>query len=409
MSGLVGTVTVQGVQWQRLDMRPSFEVGAFEAVLDLELFLDEEGRFRDMGWDFSTRRKGLESVLRKIHYVRYGKPNHPDHSFYFRAGALDDVTLGQGMIMRRYRNTQDAPGTKKIGLDVQVREVGSGRVTVRGMLGSLLDLDGGGPVAGGRVSLRPPGLPEIGATVVVDTDQWSGLPDSLRLNRSRDMYGMYGVDVSYPLVQKALTSVRMYGGVSRTMMSTKSGTGISGPGVLATLGGLTVQGEYRWVRGHFRPGHFDALYEGQRATVYSIADSVKTREMLIPDVSMQGIFTDVRLSLGMLVDAEASYQHLSGKGTSDRRLEGRAALKPAFLKFFPKVTAAEAYYENRRLGPDSAGFFEVSQDMRFGYRLGLSPVARLSIVMDVEFTYVPDNTGGVERQRRLNLQSIIGL
>ena len=37
LSGLLGTVTVDGSQWQRLDLRPKFGGGGLEAVLDLEL------------------------------------------------------------------------------------------------------------------------------------------------------------------------------------------------------------------------------------------------------------------------------------------------------------------------------------------------------------------------------------
>ena len=97
MSGLLGTVTVNNEQWQRLDMQPRFQIGAFEAMFDLELFLDNEGRLRDRGWDFTSRRKGLESVLRKIHYMKYGDPYNRDRRLYVRMGTLESVTLGSGL------------------------------------------------------------------------------------------------------------------------------------------------------------------------------------------------------------------------------------------------------------------------------------------------------------------------
>ena len=62
LSGMIGTVTVDNLQWQRLDLRPRLKIGPFEAAFDVELFLDEGGRIRDKGWDFSTRRSGLESA-----------------------------------------------------------------------------------------------------------------------------------------------------------------------------------------------------------------------------------------------------------------------------------------------------------------------------------------------------------
>ena len=144
MSGLLGTITVDGAQWQRLDLQPQVRFGAFEAILDLELFLDAEGRFRNLGWDFSGKRKGLESLFRKIHTVRYGNLRDTNRRLYLSLGDLKSVTLGQGMIMRRYRNTMDAPGEKRTGLDLQIRGLGGGRVKVRGVINSLMDLRGGG-------------------------------------------------------------------------------------------------------------------------------------------------------------------------------------------------------------------------------------------------------------------------
>ncbi|HCR19519.1 MAG TPA: hypothetical protein DIU35_18735 [Candidatus Latescibacteria bacterium] len=409
LSGLLGTVTVDGSQWQRLDLRPKFGGGGLEAVLDLELFLDDEGRFRNLGWDFSTRRKGLESVLRKIHYVRYGEPNDPKRRIYLRIGSLESVTLGQGMIMRRYRNTMDSPALKKTGLDFELRELGYGRLSIRGVINNFLDLDSGGPVVGGRVTFRPGSGMEIGVTAVVDTDQLSGLPDSVRAGMKEKDYGLFGVDVSYPLLRGPIAHMSIYGGISRTMLSDESGMGLSGPGILLRTGGLTVQAEYRWVEGHFSPGHFDALYEFNRATLSAGRDTIVTREETLENLTLQGVFGNVRLSLGPLLEAEGSYQHLSGKGNDDRRLGGRAYLKPALLRQLPQIEMAEAYYENRRRGSGGVNFFDASPDTRFGYKLGLNPVPKLSIILDVEFSYLPDGAGAFMRRRSFNLQSIISL
>ena len=110
LEGLVGAVSVEDRVWQRIDLRPRLRYGALEASFDLELFIDGEGKIRDRGWDFSSRRRGLESVLRKIHYIRYGLPEDPARKAYFKVGALDRLTLGNGLIVRDYRNTFGHPG-----------------------------------------------------------------------------------------------------------------------------------------------------------------------------------------------------------------------------------------------------------------------------------------------------------
>jgi hypothetical protein len=407
-SALLGTVTVGEAQWQRLDLQPRFRSGKLEAVFDLELFMDQEGRFRDLGWDFSSRRKGLESLFRKIHTIRYGRVEDPQDRVYVKIGDLSSVTLGQGLIMRDYRNTLGAPGEKRTGLDLQIRGLAGGRLTIRGVVNHLLDLDGGGPVGGGRVQVAPPGPLTVGATVVVDTDQLSGLPDSLRADLDKDPYGAFGVDVSYPLVDGPRARVRLYGEASRALQGPGSGTGLSGPGLQVTLGGLSFQGEYRWIRGHFSPAYFDALYELRRAAV-DTAGAIVTGEAAVTDMTLRGIFGDLRLSMGPLLQAGASYQHLTGRVARDRRLEARASLGSAMLKAIPRVSLVEAYYENHRREDGDRGFFEASPSMRYGYRFGFEPVGKVSVIWEVEFTYQPDGIGGFERRRLLNLQSLINL
>lgn len=404
---LLGTVTVRGIQWQRLDLQPHIRRGRLEAAFDVELFLDEDGRVRDLGWDFSSRRRGLESLLRKIHYIRFGRAQDPSQRLYFRLGDLEDVTLGQGAIVRHYRNDLFAPGLKKTGLDVQVRGLGGGLATFRGVVSSLLDLDGGGPVVGGRLGLHPRPVLEFGTTVVVDVDQLSALPDSLTAGRGRDAYGLAGLDVVLRLHTAALSRLAVFGGVSRTL-SGGSGFALHGPGVLAGLGGLVAQLEYRWLDGRIRPGHFGALYDLNRAVYHAATDSIVTRQATLSDARMQGVFGDLRLSLGPILFGEASYQHLTGGQARDRRLEARIGLRKGLLDRMPRVELAEAYYQNRKLDAGS-GFFDPTSDTRYGYRLGFSPIPRLTVYSEVAFTYAPDAAGGYRRQRLLNLQSVIGL
>lgn len=403
-AGLLGTVTVDQSQWQRLDLQPNLRIGAFEMVLDLELFLDETGEIRDRGWDFSTRRKGFESVLRKIHYVSYGRPNDPDRRVYIRLGALESVTLGSGLLMRNYRNTLDAPSIKRTGLDVQFQRAMAGRVSIRMMVSDLLGLYGGGPIVAGRMVFHPADQWDIGATMVMDADQLNALPDSVRAEYPRDAYGAVSVDVNYPLMLRRGMQVTLYGAIARGL-SSDSGVGLSVPGIRIQAGGLGVQGEYRWVTGRFQPGHFDALYDLNRVVVDPATGAVLTREAALDDVSMHGVFVDVVLPLGRLLRAGGAYQMLRGGGGDAQILEGRMALSEEALARLPRVDMAEAYYEKRLNRSDLGALFDGTPDVRFGYRLGIVPLSQVTIVWEVEFTYAPDGLGGFRRRRTLNLQS----
>jgi len=169
-----GTVTMGGQQMYRIHLRPDVPLGKFGVGLDLELFVDSEGNLSREGWRFGTADAAFESIQRKIAYVRYGRPREP---VYIKVGALDEATLGYGLIVNRYRNTLDYPGRKRIGLTFDLSALLSNRLHVEGVLGNFGDLTRGGALAGLRMGYRPAGRLEVGVTLAMDMDQFSGLVD----------------------------------------------------------------------------------------------------------------------------------------------------------------------------------------------------------------------------------------
>ena len=62
-----------------------------ESCLSLRrLFINSQGDFSDRGWEFGNSTQTLDTVLRKLYYVRYGKP---DDDTFVKIGALDNVSL----------------------------------------------------------------------------------------------------------------------------------------------------------------------------------------------------------------------------------------------------------------------------------------------------------------------------
>ena len=100
-------VIINGKIYQQFGMRPDIPFGKFGVGLDLTFRFDEDGNFKDDEWD-----EGRD-YIDKLYYLRYGLPGDP---FYLRVGALDNVTLGYGLIMRRYANTIQYPEVKRIGV-----------------------------------------------------------------------------------------------------------------------------------------------------------------------------------------------------------------------------------------------------------------------------------------------------
>jgi len=311
--------------------------------------------------------------------------------------------------MRHYRNTIDAPGEKQTGLDVQLGGLWGGRLALRGLVNDLLDFETGGPVYGLRAEVSPGAAWRLGGTLVMDTNQLCSLPDSVTAGMAGNAYGVVGLDASYLFWSGAAGDARLYAGFSRSVSADSAGTGFSGPGARLSLGGLTAQAEFRWTDGHVTPGHFDALYERNRSTLHPATGLVTTAEDRVPGSSLWGVFGDLTLSLGPLLEAQAACQSLNGDGGRHWLLEARAKLRPGVLDLLPRLGAAEAYFQNRKWMEAQGGLFEPTPEMRFGYVLELMPGSGVRIVWDTEFTYEPDDDGGYTRHRRLNLQSVLDL
>ena len=403
-SGLLGTVTVDRNQWHRLNIRPSVNLGSVRAAFDLELFMDEDGRIRDRGWDFSSRRSGLQSSLRKIHYLQYGMPEDPNRPLYFRIGALDHLTIGNGLIVRDYRNTFGSPGDKRTGLDLQMRGFLWQELDLRGFVSDLVDLlDRGSPVLGGRVTTSVIGGAELGGSLVVDLDQHAALPDSVR-PIDTNPYAVYGADLIFPLYQEAGKRFALYGGFARNAATANRGFGIHGPGLSYLAGRLSARVEARYTLGRFEPDYFDAFYDQTRATV-SPEGRVATREDGIKDASMRGLFAHLTYERVRSFSFHLSYQHLTGSDLSDRILWADVSIFPELLRSIRWVTLSEFYLEKRSRASSTVGFLDADQATRFGYRIGLQPARKVQVIWEVEFTYEPDDLDGFKRRRTFNLQT----
>lgn len=417
LSGLFGTVTVDGAQWQRMVLRPRLTAGKFDAVLDVELFMDEKGRFRNRGWNFDTRTDGFESVLRKIHYLQYGDIEQEEDRVYVRVGALENVTLGYGLIMSDYRNTLDEPGVKKTGLDIAVRDISPWNVGVRLVVNDFIDLSRGGALLGARLSAHPMFYPnemgvgrlEVGLTVVADTDPFEALR-SLHLpsRPPADAMGMAGLDVAYPIWDREHTRLSLYAQYARIVdRNGVKGDGFGAPGLQFILGPLRTRAEYRRFSGHFRPQYFDDLYEKSRARYDEARQTAFTKASTLTDTSMKGIYGDARLALGPLLTASAAYQRLVGQGDANhQRFTARAALAPTLLKGIPYLSQASAYYEKYNIDTRKTGFFDSTLDTFYGYVLGIDISKDVAVIWDTRYTFDLGPAGALRRNKVLNIQAV---
>ena len=170
----MGSVTVDQEQLYRLSLRPDFPMGRLGIGLDLELFVERNGDLGSRGWEAGSSTQTFDSILRKIYYLRYGRPND---AVYVKIGALDNVTLGYGLIMDSYRNTLHYPGIKKTGLQFRIANLVGTNIGLEGAINNLQDFQEGGALIGLRAFGYVANI-ELGLTLAADLDQYSGLRDS---------------------------------------------------------------------------------------------------------------------------------------------------------------------------------------------------------------------------------------
>jgi len=164
LGGGIGAVVIDGKLYNSISLRPSFSIGKFGIALDLPLYFDANGNFRSAEWNHPN------DIPDKIYYVRYGMPND---DLYIRAGALDNMTLGYGIIIDHYTNTIQYPSVRKIGARFRVKP---GPFALEGFVADFKEINGPGLV-GARLEYDGLGPFILGATAVSDVNPYLGLPD----------------------------------------------------------------------------------------------------------------------------------------------------------------------------------------------------------------------------------------
>lgn len=459
-----GTVTMGGVQWQRFSFRPDIPIGKFGVGLDLELFIDNEGKISDEGWDFSTTSKTWDTLTRKIYYLRYGKPFD---RFYIRAGALDDVTLGYGLIMDEYRNTLNYPADKKLGIDMEIRDIGTFGLDIHGMVNSVGDFRNKGAVAGVRVAFKPlkpmnAGLLSkltFGASFVRDINQFAGLKDSdndgypdfqdgfpdnrhkfadsdgdgfeddididddgdnildtfdpdierqdyINIKEEKNGVSVAGFDIGLPLIEKPVR-LDLYGQFAKLHTGDEGldgGWGTGAPGLRLLAGQFKGQIEYRHFEGRFRPNYFDYLYEHERIRL--IGTVPLTKEASLVDETLNGFYARVGYNFFDIITATAGYQHMTGDRTFND-ITGKAAVSPNALKAVPKISLLEAYFYNTYVDPDKYDLWDFTLNTFYGTRIGFELTPGMIIVWDTRYTFTPNERGGLDKNRFVAIETVM--
>lgn len=417
-NGTVGMVIINGKIYQQFGLRPDIPFGKFGVGLDLTARFDENGNFKDDEWNDGR------DYLEKLYYLRYGLPGDP---FYLRVGALDHVTLGYGIIMRRYSNTIQYPEVKRIGA---YTEGSASRVGWQAMLNNVSELDEPGLMAA-RLSYNTgfKGL-TVGATFAHDGNQFAGLvdddkdgvpnrldlfPDRNDFTLQRDILDAFANDpdlldymIRSGFIPDVRDSLRSYRGMkeSVTVLGADAGLplwkgrplsvwtyaqmakfvdygwGWAFPGIRFVIGPLEAAAEYRQYEKEFRGDFFNFTYEIERAQLYQDSIFVTKEKTLQGLGRAHGYYTDALLSVGGFGYAFAWYEDMHGSNyPGGQTLYGELGVTPPGVTRLQKVAG---YYMQPNV---SRLFARLTDGTIYGAKLYFSLAGNVSLVYDHRITY----------------------
>ena len=430
MNGAVGASVIDGQTYQYISLRPDISIWRFGIGLDLPIYFDSEGKIREEDWD-----EGAD-IIDKIYYLRYGKPGNP---LYVRVGSLSPITLGYGLIMKRYTNAIEWPQVRRTGMQMEMIR---GNLRFEGLVNNFRELDGPG-LLGGRLSyeFKTPIIPVVaGGTFVIDGNQYLGIDDDdndgvpdrwdmfpgkndnnqiLKLNSlgsayvdsliewdvipditnpppnlgdSTEAVTEWGIDVGVPLIRGKLMNLWIYGQMAAIV---NYGTGFAIPGVQFNLGPFRAGAEYRIFQKEFMGEFFDMAYETERVVWSDTATWIdpegypkqgnyitKSQTLASYNETAQGIYAEAGLYLFNIIDVFGAYQKMSyGGDLPTSNLYARAALNTSFI---PKVSLAEAYYHQ----PNADKIFTTdSNGTVLGWRVGFEVGSGVSLIYDNRTIY----------------------
>ena len=434
----LGSVTIDGVIYNQLALRPEIKFGKLGVGLDLVMYIDPQGNIRKDEWDEPT------DFFDKILYVSWGAKGDP---FFVRYGTLENMTLGYGGLIYGYSNTMEFPEVRRIGLNGGMK---FGKFGTELFVANFKDFGRGGGLLGGRITFNPIEKLTLGANIVTDINQYSGLkdfdedgvPDLLddfpeegdyavdtdgdgiadEIDPDRDGDGYtdnsqdssivnndpdgtvlkpdpfdidevdarrvlgFSVDAGYPVFSSKMFSINLYAeGNVLQFADDKSGIGLVPFGANATLFKfINISFEYRMDSDYYAPRFFDQAYDLDRVAISLNADSslsvtTKDQNLDISEGQRVGYYGAASLGLFNLVSASASYTDMSSdEGDTLRSFTAALSLNTENI---PKISQAFAYYQ-RNNDDNPFDFANPSANTILGYRIGYEVSKGVSLVWD---------------------------
>ena len=334
----IGTVTIDGLTFSKFILQPAFSIGDFNIGLYLPIIyntnlFDPDDWYKpedNYEWSFGTdqnntadaARDALRDLVLKIRYIEYGDNRDP---FFLKAGNVNNVTLGHGIIMNRFANDTDFPAVRRVGLNTGFN---ADKWTIESVFNDLAEPE----IMGGRIGYRPLGrtIPlGFGISSVTDTSPAADLDD-----KAGDPIFLHtALDTEFPLMERDAFSLvgfadigtmipyyrEDYGNVSAGWQSDfiydESEDNLIdrlqnygwAAGIFGNLSILNYRLEYQYNKGLFTHGFYGPTYERQREQrAQYLGDAIPLSSSL-QEVT-RGIYGQAGFELENLLMLEAGYR-----------------------------------------------------------------------------------------------------
>jgi hypothetical protein len=166
----IGSATIDGTLYNQLALRPEINFAGIGIGLDLVVYMDDEGNIREDEWNFDDN---PDMIYDKILYIRYGEKSSP---FWAKYGSIENMTLGQGGLMKGYSNMMEFPSVRRVGINTGFN---IGSIGGEVFLSNIKDLSRGGTIFGLRAQYKvSDNLPiTIGLNYISDANMFSAMKD----------------------------------------------------------------------------------------------------------------------------------------------------------------------------------------------------------------------------------------
>lgn len=423
----IGAVTMDGQTWTQISLRPEIPIGKLGIALDLTLYFDDQGNVRKADWDEG------KDLIEKIYYLRWAHKGDP---VYLKAGALDDVTLGYGLLVKNYSNAMQYPAVRRVGGEFDLH---LGKPQVEGFVANFRELGDPG-LLGLRASYPVIGKLRVGASYLMDGNLYAGMqdedgdhvPDELDrfadhddrseyqlwhdletdLAANPDLWERMRQSAGYPGDAWLDNPLSDYSSAKESLQAIGADLGYEllpnldlyfqwakfnnygsgwAPGLRwRPFHWLQAGAEYRVWGEQFIGEFVNRSYDLER-TVF-LGDTLLSREALLEHApAMKGVYADALLSLFNILRVKAAYSSMSPDAAGADNWNSLWADAGLNLGKLPKLTELSAYYE--QVGVKSLFALKTPSTVN-GLRLGYELAPGAEMRLNWRTTYVDANGDG---------------